>query len=375
MYDFKRVIINAGHGGGDSGVTLGNFREDDQNAQIVDVATGIIRSANIEVYKVPHHLGLVDGIAHINSIARDGDICFESHRDSGPVGFDEGSFRFGCYYITGNDYSKTLSDTFAKILRKNGGNSNTWSRPDSKANQGSLGFLRDTTPIALLVEMGFIQGNNSPQHIDYLGKVLANSIIELLGKRTIIESTPIIKKPNMNYIPRMTLINYFNLAGETEEQRASRRNTIQYAYDNNNKDYLMTELLDAGTQVVARDNQISLQKLEIEKRLTEITKLDTELTNLTTLNKELEEKLKMEVIKNQETPNFGKWFVGIIRDGNLYHILNTFLTSPTTFWFCEYVLDLPQTNSQIVTGFVFFAGLILAYQKSEANKIKTIVSK
>lgn len=189
-YDFKRIILCAGHSPQDPGAVNGQFKEAEQAVKIVNKTNSMLKNIGVDTLVVPHELDFFDSTKWINSNWKDEDLVIEVHRDSAVgVDFTESSTRLGVYHVGGDDYSKKLGDTLASIFRAKSNNKNTWSRPDT--NIGSLYLIRETKPTALLVELGFMQGRNDDEHINWLSQVLYESIVELIGfKKPEIKSEP-----------------------------------------------------------------------------------------------------------------------------------------------------------------------------------------
>jgi hypothetical protein len=66
----------------------------------------------------------------------------------------------------------------------NGAHKNSWARPDTASNYGRLGWIRETRPVAHILELGFIQGNNSEAHLRWLAELAAAVMFEAFTGRS-----------------------------------------------------------------------------------------------------------------------------------------------------------------------------------------------
>ena len=79
-----RIILCAGHGGGDPGAVNGSHHEANQAVLMTDFIAQLLREKGLDVVVVPHELGLQSGINWINARYpkfHDG-WALEIHRDS-----------------------------------------------------------------------------------------------------------------------------------------------------------------------------------------------------------------------------------------------------------------------------------------------------
>lgn len=77
------IVLCAGHGGGDRGASPGGHHEDDETKILTDLIAADLKTKGIDIYIVPHELGLSKSIRHVNSrFAYDQAWAIEIHRDS-----------------------------------------------------------------------------------------------------------------------------------------------------------------------------------------------------------------------------------------------------------------------------------------------------
>jgi hypothetical protein len=142
-----KLYLSAGHQGGETG-TRGpaGQREELITRDIVDLA------AKEEVGTVPH-LKLADRIRWINTNLTAEQYLIELHMDSSDGLTEED---FGVYYYGGSDFAKKQAEKLAKAYSDIMGVKRYWVRPDTSARFGRLGIIRDTKPIAFILEMADI---------------------------------------------------------------------------------------------------------------------------------------------------------------------------------------------------------------------------
>jgi LysM repeat protein len=177
----NRIILCAGHGHGDSGAVDADSVEADDTIRMTNRIASNLRSKGLEVIVVPHDKNLSEAISWVNANYKnwtDG-WAIEIHRDSANVNNNqETSDRCGCYYHADYSGSKEVSDRIRDLMKENGASANTWSRADTAAGPGRLGWIRNTNPYAHLLELGFIQGDSSNDHLDWLADLASKVIYE-----------------------------------------------------------------------------------------------------------------------------------------------------------------------------------------------------
>lgn len=149
----RRVILCAGHGGGDSGAVANGVTEAGQAIDIVNrTADHLRRDGQIEVIVVPHELGLVQSISWVNVRFKgpeDG-LCLEIHKNSGAGNGVE------TWYFGGSAESARKAQAMQRELAALTGLPDRGIKPDTSNRFARLGWIRDTIPWALLLECGFM---------------------------------------------------------------------------------------------------------------------------------------------------------------------------------------------------------------------------
>lgn len=103
-----------------------------------------------ELVFIPEWLSLVDRVKKINSLASSQDICIELHMNAGGGTWCE------VFYLDGYKIWKEKALKMSYILSESLNIKDRWAKPDTATRFGRLGFIRDTKPIAFLIELGFI---------------------------------------------------------------------------------------------------------------------------------------------------------------------------------------------------------------------------
>lgn len=196
----RRVVLQAGHGQGDPGAVANGTTENSENNQIVSRVARMLRFNKIETVIDPD-LGLVNAINYVNQNHKLGqDWCLEIHKDSA-TGVDSAALenRLGVYYYAGDSDSQAIATQMSQIFKKNGANNLSCARPDTVARFGRLGWIRDTIPLAHLIECGFIQADTGDASDERYAKWVAQAICDALGKTFMYDLTqsnnPVDSKP------------------------------------------------------------------------------------------------------------------------------------------------------------------------------------
>lgn len=186
LQDPTVIVLAAGHGGRDPGVTHGQHNERDQAIIITDRVAELLRTNGVEVEVAPHGQDTHESIPWVNSNFSFGDAwALELHRDSASgLDQDDASRRCGIYYGT-SESSRDVGEFVRRSFLLNGTHRNSWARPDTASRFGRLGWIRQTRPAAHLLELGFIQGRNDDNHLNWLATIAASVIFEAFTGRSL----------------------------------------------------------------------------------------------------------------------------------------------------------------------------------------------
>ena len=184
----KRVIIAAGHGGGDSGAVGQGTTEANETVQITNRVIPHLQAAGIEVVLVPHSLNLGATIDWINARYKkltDG-LSVEVHKNSGG---GTGNEVWTPSYP--DDTSKAIGKSITDAMAASTGLSNRGVKFAQNNRWGRLGFCDDTNTYATLVEAGFIDvDSNGDDSDEKFAKGIAQGIINFFGGASAVAPTP-----------------------------------------------------------------------------------------------------------------------------------------------------------------------------------------
>jgi N-acetylmuramoyl-L-alanine amidase len=176
----KTICLSAGHGAGDVGAKYKNLQESDLTIKIAQRAAEIIRKHGVGTLYVPDTLTLQGTINWINERANQITICVDVHINSG-----NGTGVEAWNYIGGPNESDKLSQFLADACAAETGLKNRGIKDETDNRHKRLGFIRDTAPIAALVECGFIDGDydylNKPEGIEAMARGVARGCLGYTG--------------------------------------------------------------------------------------------------------------------------------------------------------------------------------------------------
>lgn len=142
-----KLYIAAGHQGGETG-TRGPAGQREEL-----IAKDIADLAGKEGVGTVPHLKLADRVRWINTNLTADQTLIELHMDSRDGLLDDD---FGVYYYGGSDFAKGQAEKLAKAYSQITGVTRYWIRPDTSSRFGRLGIIRDTKPVAFILEMADI---------------------------------------------------------------------------------------------------------------------------------------------------------------------------------------------------------------------------
>jgi hypothetical protein len=176
----KTIALSAGHGAGDVGAVFRNLRETDLTIKIAKRAEEIIRKHGVGALYVPDSLTLQGTVDWINARKDQITICVDVHINSG-----NGNGVEGWNYIGGPNESDKLSQFLADACAVETGLPNRGIKDETSNRHGRLGFIRDTYPIAALIECGFIDGNydylRKPEGVEAMARGVARGCLGYIG--------------------------------------------------------------------------------------------------------------------------------------------------------------------------------------------------
>lgn len=207
-----RIILCAGHGGGDPGAAAQGTTEAVQVIDIVNrTAAKLKADGQLEVIVVPHDLNLVPAIGWVNQRYKnlnDG-YALEVHKNAGG-GTGIETFFFANDNVSKNYAARVNNETCEKANMVNRG-----VKPDSVTRFGRLGWVRDTNTWAGLIEMGFIDKD----HLDNerYANALFHGVLNIWGldpKAAPVVTPPVVVAPTPAPPAATWLFKVVDLAGK-----------------------------------------------------------------------------------------------------------------------------------------------------------------
>lgn len=181
----KHVIVNAGHHNTDPGSSAQGYIERDEVKKIRDELIPLLTEAGFVVSKIPDNLTLATSIKKVNELAPKltDALAIDIHLD-----FASNAARTGTTGFYGiSDLSKQIAATISKNVEESLEVPDNGAKPDTETAVGSLGWIRQTTCWATLIEVCFISNARDMELLTAPGGYrraavgIANGIFELFG--------------------------------------------------------------------------------------------------------------------------------------------------------------------------------------------------
>lgn len=251
----KRVILAAGHGGGDNGAVGQGTTEARETIQITDRVAAILRDKGVAVEVVPHSLNLGDTINWINARFKglnDG-LAIEIHKNSGG---GTGNEVWTPSYPDGT--SKSNAQAIVDAMTNATGLRNRGVKFAQNNRWGRLGFTDDTNTYALLIEAGFIDVDSNSDDADAkFAQGIAQGVLNVFGTGAV-APTPAPSNPApaklSNEAVAQQIVDGVGGWGNGEDRKANLRNK---GYDYATIQSIVNRILGYGTQTVS--SGVSLQ--------------------------------------------------------------------------------------------------------------------
>ncbi len=148
------LIISCGHGG-ESGA-VANFTT--EHAEVVVIAKKLAElcsKTSTKVVLVPFDLSLSGRIKWINQRYTSEDLLIELHMDSATPAASGATM----FYLTESEFAKNGATKMVERYAETVGIKSRGAKGDTTNRHGRLAIIRDTKPLAFLLEMGFITNN------------------------------------------------------------------------------------------------------------------------------------------------------------------------------------------------------------------------
>lgn len=251
----KRVILAAGHGGGDNGAVGQGTTEANETVQITDRVAALLQNKGVEVVVVPHSLNLSPTIDWINARYKglENALAIEIHKNSGG---GTGSEVWTPSYP--DAISKDNATKIANALASATGLKNRGIKEAQNNRWGRLGFTDDTNTYALLIEAGFIDVDSNGDEADAkFAQGIANGILAIFEAGSVaptpVPSNPAPAKASSETVAQQ-IVNGQGNWGSGDD----RKNRLRDAgYDYATVQSIVNRILGYGTQTVSAG--VSLQ--------------------------------------------------------------------------------------------------------------------
>lgn len=150
-----RLVVSAGHGGGDPGAVYNGKKEADIARQITAEIIAQAKTMGITVTDCTTAGNLKGAIALANKSGAD--LALQIHLNAGVGNAHDKKYGVEVWYSAKTTAAtRDLAGAIAAKLNAHYGLPNRGAKPDSANRYGRLGWCSDTTMPALLIEWGFI---------------------------------------------------------------------------------------------------------------------------------------------------------------------------------------------------------------------------
>ena len=144
-------ILNAGHGGSDSGAVANGLIERDINMIVAKIAKELMEFNGITVPPIISGSDLNEVIRQVNLI-KNANLCHSIHHNAG--GGDGSETIHSVFYGKGTEFAKIMQEEFDKLGQNRHG-SGLLTKVNSSGSD-YYGFIRSTYPPAIISEFAFI---------------------------------------------------------------------------------------------------------------------------------------------------------------------------------------------------------------------------
>lgn len=176
----SKVFLAAGHSSTVAGACAQGANEAQEVINFVNQAAAILSTQDTkgrEIVVVPHNLDLVQSINWINANSKDPghDLCIEVHMNAG------GGHGVEVWFYSGVQVSADFANELLVPLVEYTGLPTRGIKGDATNRYGRLGFIRDTAPLAALIELGFIDTSDLQVVREKGGLALAAAVLKACG--------------------------------------------------------------------------------------------------------------------------------------------------------------------------------------------------
>lgn len=186
----KTIFLNAGHSERDPGALIPNNRfeyESQLNMVIRDFVVPELQEQGFKVIAIPDNKNLLESILAVNEETSDIDdgLALAIHCNKSPEGYEGSKEGAEAYHYADFRSSERIAEKLIDAYCKETGIKNRGAIPDSTTRFGKLGWIRETTVWATLLECGYLDNNNDMDFIlnnlDKVAKGIAKGVCAIYG--------------------------------------------------------------------------------------------------------------------------------------------------------------------------------------------------
>jgi hypothetical protein len=167
------IFLAIGHSTSDPGAVANNTQEHTEVKNIVQRVYYALLIRGLQVIKIPEEYDLAQQIQAINTLGTKEDVVFNIHMNAG-VATASG---VQVFYYGGSADSKKRAQEMLPILVSTTGLPSAEATADTDSRWGRLGIIRDTTPWAFLIELGFI---SNPSDLATVRRTGATALLQVI---------------------------------------------------------------------------------------------------------------------------------------------------------------------------------------------------
>ncbi len=168
---YKKLFLTGGHGKKGANFDPGAVAADKTTERQLIVAIGkkaLDKFADNGLGTFVQDVGILEDLTLAEKTKRINDQCKKEGLDyknslllSLHVDWRGAAEGVGAYFYGGSKESEDFANTVAGIVARVGDRKKKWIKPDTSSRFGRLGIIRDTDPLAMLLEMGSLKADDN----------------------------------------------------------------------------------------------------------------------------------------------------------------------------------------------------------------------
>jgi hypothetical protein len=180
----ESIVLYAGHGGIDPHSQFKDWKKADQTFELTQLISKKLQDRAITIHTLPTDLDIIQAIQHINNrFSWNQTWAIEIHRDSVPtLDFETASKLCGIYGFGSHNHheedhnSMNIARYLKDELIHHGAHPNSWVRRDNQSGPGRLNWIRDIVPVSHVINLGYLEGDSSSEHLEFLSTIASDAI-------------------------------------------------------------------------------------------------------------------------------------------------------------------------------------------------------